>query len=104
MADRDYSKYQKKVIQRYYDNRDGLDGQRLSELVADLYLAEGKKRAKLWETAKELMGRLNVPPTRIEHVIQSADPTILAEVVKDIAAGKIRPAPKQPPTPPPASM
>lgn len=100
MTDRDYSRYQKKVIQRYYDNRDGLDGQRLSELVADLYLAEGKKKAKLWETAKELMGRLNVPLTRIEHVIKSADPTILAEVVKDIASGKIRPAPKQPPTPP----
>jgi len=102
MADRDYSKYQKKVIQRYYDNRDGLDGQRLSELVADLYLAEGKKKAKLWETAKELMTRLNVPASRVEHVVATGDAAILAEVVKDIASGKIRPAPKQPPTPPPA--
>ncbi len=102
MADRDYSRYQQKVIQRYYDNRDQVDEQRLSDLVANLYLAEGKKKVKLWDTAKELMGRLNVPPTRIEHVIATADPAILAEVVKDIAAGKIRPAPKQPPTPPPA--
>ncbi len=103
MADRDYSKFQQKVIKRYYDNRDGLDGQRLSELVADLYLAEGKKRAKLWETAKELMTRLNVPASRIEHVVKTGDAAILAEVVKDIASGKIRPAPKQPPTPPPAT-
>lgn len=102
MADREYTRYQQKAIARYYDNRDQLDSQRLSELVADLYLAEGKKRAKLWETAQELMGRLNVPPSRIEHVMKSADPTILAEVVKDIAAGKIRPAPKQPPAKPPA--
>ncbi|HET6424964.1 MAG TPA: hypothetical protein VFG20_14850 [Planctomycetaceae bacterium] len=103
MAERDYSRYQQKVIQRYYDNRDQVDEQRLSDLVANLYLAEGKKKAKLWESAKELMGRLNVPPTRIEHVLKTADPAILAEVVKDIASGKIRPAPKQPPTPPAAT-
>ena len=103
MAERDYSRYQQKVIQRYYDNRDQVDEQRLSDLVANLYLAEGKKKAKLWESAKELMGRLNVPPTRIEHVLKTADAAILAEVVKDIASGKIRPAPKQPPTPPAAT-
>ncbi len=100
MADRNYSSYQQKAIKRFYDNRDQLDEQRLSELVANLYLSEGKKKAKLWETAKELMERLNVPPTRIDHVIKSADPTVLAEVVKDIAKGVIRPAPKKPPTPP----
>ncbi len=101
MADREYTRYQQKAISRYYDNRDQLDSQRLSELVADLYLAEGKKRAKLWVTAQELMVRLNVPPSRIEHVVKSADPTILAEVVKDLAAGKIAPAPKKPPAKPP---
>ena len=100
MPEREYTRYQQKVIQRYYENRDQMDEQRLSELVANLYLAEGKKRAKLWETAKELMGRLNVPPSRIEHVIKSGDAAILAEVVKDISQGKIRPAPKQPPSQP----
>lgn len=103
MAEREYSRYQQKVIKRYYDNRDQMDEERLSELVASLYLAEGKKRAKLWETAQDLMVRLNVPPSRIVHILKAADPAILAEVVKDIAAGKIRPAPKQPPaagTPP----
>jgi len=102
MADREYSHYQQKLIRRFYDNRDQMDEQRLSELVANLYLAEGKKRAKLWETAKELMGRLNVPPSRIEHVIKTGDAAILAEVVKDIAAGKIRPAEKKSDKKPPA--
>ena len=103
MADRDYSSFQQKAIRRYYDNRDQLDEQRLSELVANLYLSEGKKKAKLWETAKELMGRLNVPPSRIDHVIKTADPTVLAEVVKDVANGVIRPAPKKPPGADPAA-
>lgn len=97
MADRDYSPYQQKLIRRYYDNRDSMDEQRLSELVANLYLAEGKKRAKLWETARELMGRLNVPASRIDHILKAQDAALLAEVVKDLAKGLIRPAPKTPP-------
>jgi GAF domain-containing protein len=97
MTEREYTRYQQKVIQRYYENRDQVDEQRLSELVASLYLAEGKKRTKLWETAKELMTRLNVPAGRIEHVVKTGDAAILAQVVQDIAQGKIRPAPKQPP-------
>jgi hypothetical protein len=100
MPEREYSRYQQKVIKRYYDNRDQVDEQRLSELVANLYLASDKKRAKLWETARELMERLNVPASRIAHVIKTGDAAILAEVVKDIAAGKIAPAPKKPPAKP----
>ena len=83
----DYSNYQKKVIQRYYDNRDQVDEQRLAELVTNLYLAEGKKRANFWKTAKEVMLRLNVPASRVEHVVSTDDPAILAEVVKEVQAG-----------------
>lgn len=86
----DYSRYQQKVIQRYYDNRDQIDQQRLSELVADLYLAEGKKRAKLWEVARELLTRMKVPESRIEHVVSSDDASLLAAVVQDVETGKIK--------------
>lgn len=103
MAEREYTPYQQKVIQRYYEHRDQLDEQRLSELVTSLYLTGEKKRAKLWATARDLMTRLNVPPSRIEHVLRTGDPAILAEVVKDLAAGVIRPAPKTPPPAPPSA-
>ncbi|KAA0137707.1 hypothetical protein FYZ48_13580 [Gimesia chilikensis] len=86
----EYSNYQKDVIKRYYDNRDSIDQQRLSELCTNLFLTEGKKKQKLWEKAQEIMERLNVPPTRIDHVLKSADPAILAEVVKDLESGAIR--------------
>lgn len=89
-VNREYSEHQKKIIRRYYDNRDQIDSQRLSELVANLFLAEGKKRAKLWETARDMMKRLNVPESRIEHVVSTNDPAILAEVVKDLEAGRIK--------------
>jgi hypothetical protein len=95
MAERDYSRYQKKVIQRYYDNRPEIDAERLSELVAELYLASDKKKPKLWETAKEIMLRLGTPQSRVDHVMKTADPVILAEVVKDVQSGKIRPKPPE---------
>ncbi len=90
MADREYSSYQQKVIKRFYNNRDQMDEQRLGELVADLYLANDKKKLKLWETAREIMLRLGVPESRVEHVVQKADPAILAEVVKDVQRGVIK--------------
>lgn len=85
----EYSKYQQDVIRRYYENRDQIDFQKLSELVADLYLADGKKRARLWERAQEIMLRLEVPESRVEHVVGTDDPSILAEVVNDLQAGRI---------------
>lgn len=87
MAER--SRYQKKVIQRYYDNRDQIDLQRLSELVTELYLAEGKQRAGMWKTAEEAMRRLQVPDSRIDHVVATDDAAMLAEVVNDLQAGRI---------------
>ena len=91
MAERDFSRYQQKVIKRFYDNRPQVDEQRLSELVAELYLASDKKKPKLWESAKEIMLRLGTPQSRVDHVMKTADAAILAEVVKDVQSGKIRP-------------
>jgi len=89
MADREYSNYQKKIIHRFYDNREQMDEQHLAELCTNLYLSSGKKRANHWITAKEAMVRLNVPQSRIDHILKSDDPALLAAVVQDIQAGKI---------------
>lgn len=96
MADRNYSEYQKKIINRYYDNRDQQDEQRLAELVTNLYLAEGKKKAKLWESCREMMTRMGVPKSRVEHIMKMGDAAILAELVKDIQGGAVRLVPPKP--------
>lgn len=90
MSDREYSSYQQKVIQRYYENKDQIDEQRLSELVTNLYLAPPKKQAKLWESAEELMTRMKIPATRIAHVMQSKDAAVLARVVEEIQKGTLK--------------
>lgn len=92
MAQRDYSNYQKKVISRYYDNREAIDTTRLAEMVTNLYLATGEKQIeKLWKSAEEMMTRLEVPASRVTHVITRRDPAVLAEVVQDLNTGKIGP-------------
>lgn len=86
----EYSDHQRKIIKRYYDNREQIDEGRLAELVTNLYLAEGKKRDKLWTSAEETMLRLKVPESRVRHVVDSGDPALLAAVVEDLQAGRIR--------------
>lgn len=95
MAEREYTKYQQKVISRYYENRDQIDEQRLGELVTSLYLATTEKqKQKLWKSAAETMTRLKLPTTRVAHVLEKQEPALLAEVVKDLQSGKVKPGGK----------
>lgn len=90
MADRDYSKYQQKVIKRFYENRDQIDDQKLSELVTSLYLATDKQKPKLWQRAKDILDRMELPQSRVDHVMQSEDPAVLAKVVEELQSGKLK--------------
>lgn len=89
MANRDFSPHQQKVIKRYYDNRDQIDDQRLSELVTNLFLASEKKRPRMWETAEQIMTRMELPASRIRHVMESRDPAVLAKIVEELQSGKL---------------
>jgi len=80
----DYSRHQQGIIKRYYRNLDKIQAQRLSELVTDLYLTEGKKRDKLWELAAAAMRKLEVPQQRIDHLVHKKDPALLAALVKEL--------------------
>jgi hypothetical protein len=84
MGMENYSKHQQGIIKRYYENLDQITLQKLSELVTELYLAEGKKRDKLWQTAKSHMEKLKVPAARIDHILAKKDVTLLAGLVKDL--------------------
>lgn len=90
---REYSNYQRKVIQRYYDNREQIDQQRLNELGTELFLASGKKQEKLWQSAEETMTRVGVPESRVAHILKQRDPALVAEVAVEVEAGLIKPKP-----------
>jgi hypothetical protein len=82
----DYSPYQQKIIKRYYANQDTVQLQRLAELVTELYLAEGKKRQRTWQSAAAAMQKLGVPQSRIDHLLAKNDPALVAQVVKELQA------------------
>ena len=84
MGMENFSSHQQKIIKRYYENIDQISLQRLSELVADLYLSSGKKRDKLWETAAAAMQKMKLPQDRIDPVLSKKDPEVLARLVKEL--------------------
>ncbi|MBI1831351.1 MAG: hypothetical protein HYR84_07875 [Planctomycetes bacterium] len=85
---RDYSAHQQKIIKRYYDNIDDIALERLAELVGELYLAEGKKKEKLWQNVLKTMEKLKVPQPRIDQIMAQKNPVMVAELVKELQAGK----------------
>ena len=82
----DYNPYQQKVIKRYYDSKETIQRQRLGELVSELFLAQGKKRQRAWESAIKALQELGIPQSRINHLLKQDNPALLAEVVKELEA------------------
>jgi hypothetical protein len=77
------SAYQERIVRRYYENQGSIMVQRLGELVSELYLAEGKARPRLWDRAAKAMKNLGVPADRIEHIVGSDNPSLVANLVKE---------------------
>ena len=75
--------YQEKIIKKYYQNRDSLMWQKLAELATELYLAEGKKRAQLWKRVETALNNLKIPQDRIDHIIASDNPALVASFVQN---------------------
>jgi hypothetical protein len=80
------TKHQQSIVKRYYDNLDTVLLQRVGEQVTDLYLAEGKKRAKLWQSIEGSLVKLGVPQPRIDHVRNSDDARQLATLLQELLA------------------
>lgn len=88
MGMENYSRHQQGIIKRYYENIDQITLQKLSELVGDLYLADGMKREKLWTSAQNLMEKMEIPTDRVSHIMKQRDPVLLAGLVKELMGQK----------------
>jgi hypothetical protein len=78
------SSYQEGIIRNYYRNQDAIMLQRLGEIVGDLYLAEGKRRAQLWKRVTAALENLKIPKTQIEHLVKSDNPTLVANLLQEL--------------------
>ena len=78
------SNYQDRVIRNYYQNHDTIMLQRLGELVTDLFLAEGQAKARVWKRVAEILEKLKVPKSQIQHLVHSDNPTLVANTLKKL--------------------
>ena len=80
MAKQEYSSYQKKVIQNYYQHKDTIVLTRLQELVTDLYLAETEAKAKkLWQQVEKALDKMKLKPATKTRILEKQDIQILAK-------------------------
>jgi hypothetical protein len=79
----DYTPYQKKIIKRYYDQKSNIGFTRLQELTTEIFLAEGKRKDRLWKEVAGALSKLELPASRIEYILSKRDPQLLAELVKE---------------------
>ena len=84
MAKQEYSSYQKKVIQNYYQNLDTIALTRLQELVTELYLAETPtKKKRLWEQVEKNLAKLKIKPEIKSRVLETQNVKILAKNLQE---------------------
>jgi len=87
------SSHQKKIIDRYYQNHDTIQSNKLSQIVSDLWLAEeeGTNKTRLWGKAQVALMRMGVEANRVAQVVGKKDVEGLAELVKEVDASGAKP-------------
>ncbi|MBC8877059.1 MAG: hypothetical protein H8E44_47125 [Planctomycetes bacterium] len=78
------SKYQQRVIRKYYENRGTIALQRAQELVTELYLSQGKKREKHWKSLAGHLEALGVKKKQIDHLVAQDNPELVANLVSKL--------------------
>jgi hypothetical protein len=82
------SSHQESIIRNYYRNQDAIMLQKLGEMVGDLYLAEGKRRAAIWKRVTAALVNLKIPQAQIDHLLKSDNPTLVANLLEELLKNK----------------
>ena len=82
----DYTPYQQGIIRRYYEHRDTLALQKLSEAVSNLYLETSQKKIdRAWENVHKQMLAAGVHEHFAKKISEARDLEQLAKVVNDLS-------------------
>jgi hypothetical protein len=107
----DFTPHQRKIVDRYYEHKDTIMGQRLGELVSELYLCtDPAKVERLWQSARTALHNMGVHQSRMDVLMTKRSAELLAALVNELAleGGQSRvtkplPTPVMPPSPAPAA-
>ena len=80
-----YTEYQKKVIRRFYENKDLRLIQKLGELVSDLYLETSeKKKESGWNKIRKMLIDLKVHPNEMEFLTKDKNLAVISKKLADM--------------------
>ncbi len=109
---REYSSYQRGIIDRYYQNIDTITIGKLGEMVSELYVCtDAKKAATHWKNVQLALKKTPADPLKVGRIVGSRDVKQLAELVNQLStmkpedmkkAAAVSPPPPSPSSPPPA--
>lgn len=95
------SSYQRGIVKRYYAHLDSITLAKLSEAVSDLAVTEpGKKADRLWAKVELALDKTAASDERVLAIVRQRDVKALAQLVSDLASGKVTMAEKKPPSAP----
>lgn len=81
----DLTPHQRGLVRRYYEHRDEMMVQKVSEIVSELYTCTDEKKAgRLWRSARTALLHLHPGKARVESVIAQRDLTALAQLVGEV--------------------
>ncbi len=76
------STYQQKIIQNYYEHRDDIMLQTLSEIVSELYLATNDtRRRQLWRRAESCLQKMGIEAAETTRIVRAHDLAALAKII-----------------------
>jgi len=80
----EYSKHQRGIIKRYYDNRDTIALNKLSEALSNLYLETSETKIKrTWTSVCAQLVACGIPKKRADEIVADRDIDILAQIIQD---------------------
>lgn len=85
MAKRDLTRYQKGIVNRYYEHLDTITFTKLQEAVSELYLAEGKATERIWKRVETALARSSASDAAVRAILEKRDVKALAELVSRLA-------------------
>lgn len=76
---------QKGIVRRYYEHKETLGTQKLSEIISELYLCDDTKKAdRLWQQAFTALKNAGMNEARAKRMVEARNLERLAQVLGEI--------------------
>ncbi len=89
---RDFTPYQRGIVNRYYEHKGTIHATKLGELVSDISIeTDPKKLERLWKSAADYLAKCSVDAPTIEAAVPPRNLKLLGEIAGAIMTGKAPP-------------